>query len=76
MDITKTIDTSSYYSKIPNLRSDMDFGVTTSDNFATSIISSNNNLLNFTLISFGISGDYTGYSDKINEWNRIRQYFV
>ena len=75
MDITKTIDTSSYYSEIPNSKLDIDFGITKSDNFSNSIISSNDNLSYFTSICFGITGGYDGYSDRIHEWNKLRQYF-
>lgn len=64
---------------IPNSTKDgkqLGFKVSKEDNFSTSANSSNNNLVNFTLICFGISGGYDGYKDRIDKWNDIRKYFV
>lgn len=46
-----------------------------SNNFATKV-NGDSNLLNFTLICFGVNGGYNGYSDRIIEFNRIRNFFV
>jgi putative chitinase len=45
------------------------------NNFATNI-NGDINLVNFTLICFGVNGGYNGYSERINEYNRVRQYFI
>ena len=80
MNINKPIDTGIYsQSGIPNTQkeaSNAGFKRKASNNFATDASSSNDNLLNFTLISFGINGGYNGYRDRINNWNDIRKYFV
>ena len=44
------------------------------NNFATDV-NGDSNLLNFTLICFGVNGGYNGYNDRINEYNRVRQFF-
>lgn len=80
MDVKKPIDTGVYSSTgIPNTQQEAKntgFKTKAKNNFATDANSSNNNLLNFTLICFGINGGYNGYKDRINNWNNIRKYFV
>ena len=80
MDIKKPIDTGIYSANgIPtsNIEAkNAGFKTKAKNNFATDANSSNDNLLNFTLISFGINGGYNGYRDRINNWNDIRKYFV
>jgi predicted chitinase len=80
MDINKSIDTGIYsIAGIPNTQSEANnagFKTKAKNNFATDSNSSNNNLLNLTLISFGINGGYNGYRDRIKNWNDIRKYFV
>ena len=78
MDTSKAIDFGSATS-VPNTQTDATnsgFKTKAKNNFATQANSSNDNLLNFTLICFGINGGYNGYNDRINNWNSIRKYFV
>lgn len=80
IDITKNIDYGVYtYSDLPIDQKDAHskgFKVKKSNNFATNAKSSNDNLLNFTLICFGVNGGYNGYKERINNWNDIRKYFI
>lgn len=50
------------------------YSVKKSNNFATDV-KGDSNLLNFTLICFGVNGGYNGYADRIQEYNRITKYF-
>jgi predicted chitinase len=55
--------------------SSLGYNTKKNNNFATDV-NGDSNLVNFTLICFGVNGGYNGYSDRINEYNRIRQYFA
>jgi len=46
------------------------------DSFAKKTNPLDQNLLYLNKISFGISGGYNGFRDRINNWNQIRKYFI
>lgn len=76
MDINKQLRPSVTPPKSQSEAKKRGFKVRKKDNFALDVDPSDENLYNFTLISFGVNGGYNGFSERIDNWNEIRKYLV
>ena len=63
-------------SQLPNTnKAGKQYGVKKKKNIATQYSPNDINFTNFTLICFGVNGGYNGFRERVENWNKIREYF-